>query len=114
MFIENNPDEIELLSFFESEPVSFKRENVSFLYTAKNQYGLSVYFSFSIVEGWIQYSMKLHDNEISHACIDGVNSFSIKNDKLGDYIYIEVVTENLINKVEIRIKPDIKIRSVVR
>lgn len=114
MFIENKPDEIELLSFFETEPVSFERENVSFLYTAKDQFGLSVDFSFSVIEGWIQYAVKLHDKEISHSAIDGVSSFSIRNDNLGDYIYIEVVSEGLINKVEIRIRPDIKIRSVIR
>lgn len=114
MFIENKPDEIELLSFFESEPASFDRDNISFLYTAKDQCGLSIDFSFSVVEGWIQYSMKLHDKEILNNAIDGVNSFSIRNDNLGDYIYVEVITDKLINKVEIRIRPDIKISSVIR
>ncbi len=114
MFIENKPDEIELLSFFESEPVSFERDNISFLYTAKNQYGLSVDFSFSVVEGWVQYTIKLHDDEVSHNVIDGITTFSIRNDKFGDYIYVEVVTGELINKAEIRIKPNIKIMSVIR
>ncbi|PJR63484.1 hypothetical protein [Klebsiella sp. K-Nf6] len=111
MFIENKPDEIELLSFFESEPVSFERDNISFLYTAKNKCGLSVDFSFSVVEGWIQCTVRLHENEILHNSIDGVSSFSIRNDNLGDYIYAEILTKELINKVEIRIRPDIKIKS---
>ncbi len=114
MFIENKPDEIELLSFIESESVSFERENVSFLYTAKDQCGLSIDFSFSVIEGWVQYVIKLHDKEISHSAIDGVSSFSIKRDNLGDYIYIEVVAEGTINEVEVRIRPDIKISSVLR
>ena len=111
MFIENKPDEIELLSFFESEPVSFERDNVSFLYTAKNQCGLSADFSFSVIEGWVQYVMRLHDKEISHGSIDGVTSIIIRNDNLGDYIYVEAITEKSINTAEIRIRPDIKIKN---
>lgn len=116
MFIERKPDEIELLSFFESDPVSFERDNVSFLYTVKNQCGLSVDFSFSVIEGWVQYAMKLHDNEIINDSIDGVTSFSIINDNLGDYIFVEVARGEVINAIEIRIKPDIKIkrRTVIR
>lgn len=37
MFIEKKPDEIALLSFFESEPASFNRDNISYLYTAKDK-----------------------------------------------------------------------------
>lgn len=111
MFIETYPDEIEFLSFFESEPASFERDNVSFLYTAKNHCGLSLDFSFSVVEGWIQYTIKLHDNEISQASIDGVSSFGIRNDNLGEYIYAEVITGERINKIEIRIRPSIKIKN---
>lgn len=111
MFIENKPDEIELLSFFESEPVSFERDNVSFLYTAKNQCGLSIDFSFSVVEGWIKYMVSLHGNDILHGSIDGVSSFNIRKDNLGEYIYAEVITAGLVNYIEIRVTPDIKIKS---
>ncbi|WP_245209138.1 hypothetical protein [Serratia fonticola] len=73
MFIENKPDEIELLSFFESEPVYFDRDNVSYLYTAKDEKGLCIDFFFSVVEGWIQYVIKLDGNECVRNAIDGVS-----------------------------------------
>ncbi|WP_316556678.1 hypothetical protein [Pantoea sp.] len=51
MFIENKPDEIELLSFFESEPVSFDRENISYSYRVVDKKRIELEFSFSVVEG---------------------------------------------------------------
>ncbi|HEJ9057543.1 TPA: hypothetical protein SML50_001810 [Serratia fonticola] len=112
MFIENKPDEIELLSFFESEPVSFNRDNVSYLYTAKDEKGLCIDFSFSVAEGWIQYVIKLDVNECVRNAIDGVSSFSIKSDNSGEYLFAEVMTNGLITKVIIRIKPYISVSSV--
>ncbi|ACZ76771.1 conserved hypothetical protein [Dickeya parazeae Ech586] len=111
MFIENKPDEVELLSFFESEPVSFERDNISYLYIAKDNKGLSIDFSFSVVEGWIQYTMKLNGNEIQYNSIDGVSSFNIRKDKLGEYLHTEIITNEIITKVEIRVRPDISIKS---
>ncbi|CAI1978479.1 hypothetical protein [Serratia fonticola] len=111
MFIENKPDEIELLSFFESEPVSFDRDNISYLYSAKDEKGVSVNFSFSVVEGWLQYVIKLDGNELIHNSIDGVSSFSIKSDDSGEYLFTEVITNGLITKVIIRIRPYISVSS---
>ncbi|UQY45087.1 hypothetical protein M1E08_15985 [Erwinia sp. PK3-005] len=110
MFIEKKPDEIALLSFFESEPASFNRDNISYLYTAKDKKGISLNFSFSVVEGWIQYTLMLSDYEFLYNSID-VDSFMIKDDKVGEYLYIEVVTDTLVNKIEIRISPEISIKS---
>lgn len=111
MFIENKPDEIELLSFFESEPVSFDRDNISYLYTAKDEKGVGIDFSFSVVEGWIQYGIKLDGNEIAHNSIDGVSSFAIKNDNSGEYLFIEIITSGLITKVVLRVRPYISVSS---
>ena len=110
MFIEKKPDEIELLSFFESEPVSFSRDNITFLYTAKDKKGLSIDFSFSVIEGWIQYVLKLDSYEFLYNSID-VDYFEIKNDNIGDYLYTEVIGDTLISKIEIRIRPEISIKS---
>ena len=109
MFIENLPDEIELLSFFESEPVSFERENISFLYSVKDDNGIDFDFSFSVVEGWIQYVIKCAGKNIIHNSIDGVSSFGIRKDQTGECIYFEVITSKTINKTEIRIKPYISV-----
>ncbi|WP_330984959.1 MULTISPECIES: hypothetical protein [Enterobacterales] len=111
MFIENHPDEIALLSFFESEPVSFERENVSFLYTYKNNDNLSIDFSFSIVEGWIQLWLSLDGKEFLQSSVDRVSSFSIRKDSIGEYIYVETAAGELVNTMEIRVIPDIKVKA---
>lgn len=106
-----NPDEIELLSFFESDPVSFERDNISYLYSAKDDKRVGIDFSFSIVEGWIQYDLNFDGNKIVHDSIDGVSSFSIKNDNFGEYLYTEIITDELIVKLEIRVRPYISVNS---
>jgi hypothetical protein len=111
MFIENHPDEIALLSFFESEPVSFEKENVSFLYKYKNNERLSIDFSFSIVEGWIQFWLNLDGKVFFQSSVDNVSSFFIKKDNVGEYIYVESVVDGLVNMLEIRVVPDIKIKT---
>lgn len=111
MFIEKYPDEIELLSFFESEPVSFEKENVSFLYSTSDGNRINIDFSFSVIEGWVQYFIKYEKNNIIHNAIDGVSSFSIRKDQEGEYIYIEVSTGNFINKTEIRTNPYISVKN---
>lgn len=110
-FIENKPDEIELLSFFESEPVSFEQDNVSFLYVANDKEGCSIDFSFSVIEGWIRYTLKSAGNPLVHNYFEGVGSFNIKNDKSGEYLYTEIITSELITKVEIRVRPFISVNS---
>jgi hypothetical protein len=111
MFIEKYPDEIELLSFFESEPVSFEKENVSFLYSYKSKNELSIEFSFSIAEGWVQLWLSLDGKEFFHSSVDNINSFSIKKDTLGEYLYIESAVGNLVNMLEIRVIPNIIVKT---
>jgi len=93
-------------------PTYFDRDNVSYLYTAKDEKGLCIDFFFSVVEGWIQYIIKLDGNECVRNAIDGVSSFSIKSDNSGEYLFAEVMTNGLITKVIIRIKPYISVSSV--
>jgi hypothetical protein len=54
-------------------PTYFDRDNVSYLYTAKDEKGLCIDFFFSVVEGWIQYIIKLDGNECVRNAIDGVS-----------------------------------------
>lgn len=111
MFIENHPDEIALLCFYESEPVSFERENVSFLYNYKIDDKLSIDFSFSIVEGWIQFWLSLDGTELFQGSVDRVSCFVIRKDTVGEYLYAESVVGNLVNVLEIRVTPDIKVKT---
>ena len=111
MFIEKHPDEIALLSFFESEPVSFENENVSFLYSYKSNDNLSIDFSFSIIEGWVQCWLSLDGKEFFHYSLDLVSSFSIRKDNIGEYLYVESTNSELVNILEVRVIPDIKVKA---
>lgn len=111
MFIENKPDELELLSFFECEPIILEKDNGSYLYVVTDQKGCRLDFSFSVIEGWIQYAVSLNNSKVVQSYIEGVSYFSIKNDKSGEYLYTEVITTEQIKKIEIRVKPYILINS---
>lgn len=109
MFLEKKPDEIDLLAFFESEPVSFDKDNLSFLYAAQDKKGISVNFSFSIVEGWLKVSLEFSGEEIVCYSIDGVSEFSIRKDSDGEYLYSEVKSDSGQTKLYLTLRPNIKI-----
>ncbi|CAM3475932.1 hypothetical protein SB6411_00003 [Klebsiella spallanzanii] len=109
MFIENFPDEIELLAFFESEPVYFERENVSFIYHVKDDHGFSIDFSFSIVEGWVHYVIKHGEVNVVDNSIDGVGSLLLGKDTKGEYLYVELNSNSFVSRTEVRVAPYISI-----
>lgn len=49
------PDELDLLAFFESEPVDSMPEEGYYCYKLVDDRGMSLYFSFHAIEGSIEY-----------------------------------------------------------
>ena len=113
MFIESSPDELELLAFFESTPVCLDKDAGSFLYECSDGYGCCVKFSYSIIAGWIQYNLRSGQHENAHSYIEGVSSFSIRNDKSGEYLYAESSHREFLTRIEVRIKPHVVVNSSV-
>lgn len=113
MFIESSPDELDLLAFFESSPVCLNKDAGSFLYEYSDDYGFCVQFSYSITAGWIQYNLTSGQHENAHGYIEGVSSFSIRNDKSGEYLYAESRHGEFLTRIEVRIKPYVVVNSSV-
>ncbi|PXY94624.1 hypothetical protein DKK76_09160 [Frischella perrara] len=105
MFMETFPDEIDLLAFFEGEPVFQDREYLHFAYQYTDKNEMSILFSFSIIEGWIQTIIEYKQRRIAHNLMEGVEYFKIEKDVDGEYLTTEVELEDTITTVEIRLQP---------
>ena len=110
MFIENYPDDLALLSFFGSEPTLANHLDRHFAYECTDGNGIHLVFSFSALEGWIQTILEFNGNQIAGNLSEGVNEFLIKEDITGEYLYSEIVFEDIKTKVEIRVEPFISIK----
>lgn len=112
MFITSFPDEIDLLGFFESEPMATSEvDDLHFAYQANDDNGLEIIFSFCATAGWIQSVISLNGNEISRYLSENVHEIKLQKDVLGEYLYSEVITDDLITKIVIRIRPYISVSS---
>ena len=105
MFIRSFPDEIDLLAFFEGEPIFQNTEDLHFAYKYTDQNEMSLIFSFSAIEGWIQTVIEFKQKIVAHNLIEGVEYFKIEKDVNGEYLMTEVVLEDTRTEVEIRLQP---------
>ncbi|MWP62380.1 hypothetical protein [Gilliamella sp. Pas-s25] len=110
MFIQYFPDDIDLLTFFESEPIFQNAADLHFAYEFTDGNGMSIMFSFSATAGWIQAIIKFKGKKVSHYLMEGVKFFKIEKDVIGEYLSSEIELEDTITKVEIRIIPFISVK----
>jgi len=111
MFIKTFPDEIELLAFFESEPIVNEVGDLHFAYKIEDNNGMEMVFSFCATAGWIKTLIKFKGKEISKYLSENIGEIRLKRDSLGEYLHTEVITDDLITNIEIRVRPDISIKS---
>lgn len=110
MFIQSFPDEIDLLAFFESEPIFQNAADLHFAYKLIDANGISIIFSFSATAGWIQAVIEFKEREISRYLMEGIESFKIEKDVNGEYLSSEIELEDTRTKVEIRVTPFISVK----
>ncbi|MDR3106075.1 MAG: hypothetical protein LBU96_16740 [Yokenella regensburgei] len=111
MFIKTFPDEIDLLGFFESEPIVNEADDLHFAYKSEDSNGMEMIFAFCATTGWIKALISFNGKEISKYLSENINEISLKRDSLGEYLYTEVITDELITNIEIRVRPYISIKS---
>ncbi|UDJ87391.1 hypothetical protein IRM71_14595 [Erwinia amylovora] len=111
MFIKSFPDEMDLLGFFESEPVISDVEDLHFVYKTNDDNGVEILFSFCATAGWIKTIISCNGKEISKYLSEDINEITLKKDNLGEYLYSEIITDELITKFEIRVRPYISVNS---
>lgn len=107
--IVNYPDDIDFLSFFESEPSYISSDLQCVAYTVSN-HGVTVEFSYNVTEGWVQIKLFSNENLISQYLTEGVTDIVLRKDGCGEYIFIEVVSSDLKTKIEIMWKPLVSIK----
>ncbi|OCG15263.1 hypothetical protein A9G29_01630 [Gilliamella sp. Fer2-1] len=110
MFIQCFPNDIDLLAFFESEPIFQNVADLHFAYEFTDSNEMSIMFSFSATAGWIQAIIKFKGKQISHYLMEGVEFFKIEKDDIGQYLSSEIELEDTRTKVEIRIIPFISVK----
>lgn len=110
MFIENCPDEIDRLSFFEGDAIFSDENDQIYVYEFAGENGVGLIFSFSVLEGWIQTVLKLNGVEISRNISEGFKKFKIEHDNSGEYLYAEAVFFDLVTTVEIYLKPSVVVK----
>ena len=111
MFIKSFPDELELLAFFESEPVLSDADDLHFAYKANDNNGVGILFSFCITAGWIKTVLSCNGIEMSTYLSENIGEIALKKDKSGEFLYSEIITDDSIAKVEIRISPYISVKT---
>lgn len=112
MFIKSFPDEIDLLGFFESEPMTTSEiDDLHFAYQTNDDNGVEIIFSFCATAGWIQSVISFNGKEISRCLSENVGEIKLQKDALGEYLYSEIITDELITKVVIRVNPYISVSS---
>ncbi|MHA1057320.1 hypothetical protein [Enterobacter mori] len=111
MFIKTFPDEIELLAFFESEPIVNETDDLHFAYKIEDNNNMEMIFSFCATAGWIKALISYDGKEILSYLSENIGEIRLKKDVVGEYIYTEVITDELITYIEIRVRPDISIKS---
>lgn len=76
------PDEIDLIEFFESEPAQPETESDVWAYSYTDKTGITVRFSFNILETSVQTMLLSEKRILSIVCQEGAEEILIENDIL--------------------------------
>lgn len=104
------PDELELLEFFESEPIDYLPEDGLYVYEFTDQNGVHLIFSFNDVEGSVQARLLIQENNIALFSQEGAEKLTIKNDASGNYLHCQFDIDGASADAQIRISPYISIK----
>lgn len=112
MFIKSFPGEIDLLGFFESLPMTTSEvSDLHFAYQTNDDNGLEIIFSFCATAGWMQTVISFNGKEVSRYLSENVSEIKLQKDTIGEYLYSEIITDELTTKFVIRVRPYISVSS---
>lgn len=104
------PDELDLLAFFECEPIHRTPEEGYYCYKVTDSHGIELYFSFHAVEGSVQVRLMLSDRELVVVSEECAEKIKIENDKFGEYLECTFNLGNSESKAIVQVRPEIKVR----
>lgn len=103
------PDDIELLGFFQSEPIESSPEDGYFRYRSTDSNGVTLDFSCNEVEGSVQANLMINSLLIANYSQEGAEKLSIKEDKSGRYISCLFEFEGAEAEARIQVAPYISV-----
>jgi len=112
-YIENYPDELDLIEFFNTEAYYRDDHEEKFAYIYTDSEGVSLDFGFSHMEGWLQIFVKHNDKDVITLSYEGFKEFSIKNYKGNKYIQANVEVGGISIALTIHVEPSIKVESII-
>ena len=100
------PDEVDLMSFFECEPISLDNENVPFFYnesTYNYVNGNNQTFTIKICPSYdeLTISVKNGDKDVSNIRLNSVSDLSILSDKKEEK-RLMITSENFVSKISLK------------
>nr|ELR5040124.1 hypothetical protein [Providencia stuartii]ELR5080974.1 hypothetical protein [Providencia stuartii] len=87
MFIESYPDDLTLLSFFDSEPILADNLDRHFTYEFTDKNKIHLVFLLNALAGWIQTILTFNGNKIAGYLSEGLSKFTIKEYVHNEYLY---------------------------
>ncbi len=105
MFIRSVPDSIELLGFFESDPVTENKQDLHFSYRYTDVSNVTVVLSYCEVAGWVQVVLEFQGREMSRFLCECVSCFEIRRDGVGEILSAKVMFGGMRHDFSLRVKP---------
>ena len=103
------PDELDLLSFFESEPIESTPEDGYFCYKQTDANGIDFYFSFHEIERSIQVRLSLLGKDLVIFSEECAEKITIEKDGTGEYLACTFKLGEAESKAKIHVRPEIKV-----
>ncbi|MGG4606936.1 hypothetical protein [Providencia sp. Me31A] len=109
MIIEELPDEIDFLSFFESEPIYRDIEDaITFGYEYQHD-GISLLFYFTALEGRVTLILKQKEVKLMHLYLENIAKITITEDERALLIYPQSGSDA--NHYYVQVRPSILINN---
>lgn len=106
------PEDLELLEFFESEPIEYAPEDGLYVYEVTDQLGVHLVFSFNDVEGSVQARLLMQGNDVALFSQEGAKKLTIEDDDSGHYIRCQFDIDGASSDAQIQINPYISVKWV--
>ena len=104
------PDELDLLVFFEGEPIESIPKDGYFCYKYSDDRGIELFFSFHEIEESIQARLMQSNCELAVISGECADRITIEKDGSGEYLACVFKLDQAESKAEIRLYPSINVR----
>jgi len=106
----STPEPIELLTFFQSEPIESQPEDGFYVYQVADPEGITLRFSLNELEGSIQTLLNMHGQKVAQVSQEGATRLTLHEDASGNYLRCDFDQAAMANsRVEVRLKPRIMV-----